>query len=638
MARIGVRSRPRILGVLGVVILGGGMLLGWFLWRGMGRVSPLQPGLIAYDAHDWPTAERAARGQLKIHRDDAEAQRLLARSLFRQGRDQTALAIQTRLPNNLLTAEDYFLRGQALVRLGQKEHGILAWRQALGKDLHHVETLVALEQVFFRLDLLNEAARAARNLATQPGWEARADLMLGRVHAEQSDPAGAAEALQRALARPDEWHGAERPDRVGKQLARFLLRTGRPDPARDAIHQIAGWADDPEACWLLSRCDLQTGLATSAAILTQAHSYREAHPLEPEPAPFVGEAQCRKCHPTNFQAQHHSRHARTFVRKEQVPSLSLPDRPIADPGNPAVTHVFSRSGDHLEVQTRVADHTLQTIVDYAFGSGDRGLTLVGHDRGDRPFEYRLSHYADPVGWDVTSGQPVHTDQPVLYQGMRITADAVRRCLVCHTTHAHAIVTGSGPESADAAIGCERCHGPAGHHLTALKANRADDMAIARPTLADASAIVAMCSQCHSPRDPDLPMSPGAAESVRFQGTTFTWSRCYTESRNTLDCVTCHNPHHDVETAPGSYEARCLDCHSADDPTTRRPDGTPTPTRPRRSQHRSAAPCPVQPDKGCIACHMPRVQIPMAHTGFTDHFIRVHRDGGPSASASQRSAP
>ena len=349
MAQIRVRTRRRVTGVLGVVILGSGLFLGWSSWRRMGQVNPLQPGLLAYDARDWPTAEKIARGQLKIRRDDAEAQRLLARSLFRQGRDQTALTIQTRLADNLLTAEDYFLRGQALVRLGRKEHGILVWRQALGKDAHHVETLVALEQVFFRLDLLNEAARAAENLATQPGWEARADLMLGRALAEQSDPTGAAEALQRALARPDQWHGADRPDRVGKQLARFLLRTGQPDHARDALHQVAGWADDPEACWLLSRCDLQKGLATRAAISTQAHSYREAHPLEPEPAPFVGETECRKCHKTNFQAQHHSRHARTFVRQGQVPSLSFPDRPIADPGNPAVTHVFSRNGDHLEV-------------------------------------------------------------------------------------------------------------------------------------------------------------------------------------------------------------------------------------------------------------------------------------------------
>src|SRR5262249_54967686 len=153
-------------------------------------------------------------------------------------------------------------------------------------------------------------------------------------------------------------------------------------------------------------------------------------------------------------------------------------------------------------------------------SGDRGLTLVGHDPKGRPFEFRLSRYSGPVGWDVTSGQPRDIDQPERFQGMRITEDAVRRCLVCHTTNAHSIITDLGPESADAAIGCERCHGPGGHHVKAMEAH-ADDLAIARPTLADAPSIVALCSQCHSPRDPELPMTLGTAESVRFQGVTFT---------------------------------------------------------------------------------------------------------------------
>jgi hypothetical protein len=50
-------------GVLGVAILGGGMLLGWSLWCGVGRSGPLQPGRDAHAAHDWPTAEKATRAQ-----------------------------------------------------------------------------------------------------------------------------------------------------------------------------------------------------------------------------------------------------------------------------------------------------------------------------------------------------------------------------------------------------------------------------------------------------------------------------------------------------------------------------------------------------------------------------------------------
>ena len=39
----------------------------------------------------------------------------------------------------------------------------------------------------------------------------------------------------------------------------------------------------------------------------------------------------------------------------------------------------------------------------------------------------------------------------------------------------------------------------------------------------------------------------------------------------------------------------------------------------------SAPCPVQPTRGCIACHMPRREAMMAHSTFTDHFIRIHRE-------------
>ncbi len=625
------RSRRRWIALVLLVIVAGSAL-GWWSWRRGGRVAPLGAGDAAYDARDWPAAEKAARHRLRTHRDDREAQRLLARALIRQGRDQAGLPIQLRLPDTILSAEDFFLRGQAAVRLGRKELGILAWRQALGKDNDHVETLVALEEIFVRLDLLDEAARVAERLAKRPGWEARGSLMLGRIRADQSDPAGAADALRAALSRPDEWQGSE--DRAGvvRQYARLLLRTGRPGPAREALADLArDGTGDPETCWLLSRCDLQEGKTSAGPITASARVYREQHPLAPEPAPFVGEAGCRECHQAIFRSQHHSRHARTFYRKDQLGKVELPSSPVADPDSAAVSHAFERGGADVSVRTRVGDRVFRTIVDYAFGSGDRGLTLVGHDADGRPYEFRLSRYSDPNGWDVTSGQPRGTGQAELYQGMRITGDAVRRCLVCHTTNPRAIVTRSGLEASDAAIGCERCHGPAGNHLLALKAH-ADDPAIARPRLATGAALVGLCAQCHSPRDPELPMIPGSAESVRFQGTTLTWSRCYLESQQTLGCVNCHDPHKDVETGTAWYEARCLDCHSGEGSKPQLEAGA---RRPSRPSHAMASPCPVQSERGCIGCHMPRVRIPMAHTSFTDHYIRVHRGGASEPAAARR---
>src|SRR5262249_13251981 len=92
--------------------------------------------------------------------------------------------------------------------------------------------------------------------------------------------------------------------------------------------------------------------------------------------------------------------------------------------------------------------------------------------------------------------------------------------------------------------------------------------------------------------------PGA---IRFQATTLTWSRCYTQSRDTLDCLTCHDPHRNAQTSPAFYESKCLDCH-----------GPQAPTR-----------CPVNPRRDCIGCHMPTIRGAVPHAMFTDHDIRIH---------------
>ena len=262
----------------------------------------------------------------------------------------------------------------------------------------------------------------------------------------------------------------------------------------------------------------------------------------------------------------------------------------------------------------------QTIVDYAFGSGDRGLTLVGHDRENHPFEYRLSHYPAPVGWDVTSGQPTHIEQPARYQGTRITADAVRRCLMCHTTNPYAITTGSGPESADVAIGCERCHGPAGHHIKALAAGartrRSPDPRLRtdpRSSVCAASATAPRSGTFRCPRvgsSPSAfraPPSPGAVAMSRA-GTRWTASPATTR-------IATSRPRR-IGTRPGASIAIR--------PPSPRPNA---PCRPGHPQPVTRASCPVQPERGCIGCHMPRIEIPTAHTAFTDHFIRVHRELG-----------
>ena len=160
------------------------------------------------------------------------------------------------------------------------------------------------------------------------------------------------------------------------------------------------------------------------------------------------------------------------------------------------------------------------------------MTLVGRDEAGRSREFRLSRYADGAGWDVTTGHPRQPPPGEGHLGRLLTDDDVRNCLLCHTTAARPAGGRAGPEAADRGIGCESCHGPGGNHLQAV-ASHVLLPAIARPRLATAAQVVALCGRCHGP----LGKTVTAADpfAVRFPAVGLTWSRCYTESGGALDC-------------------------------------------------------------------------------------------------------
>lgn len=633
MARNRGMNRRVVVGLaLAVVLLG--VSAGGFWWGREPRPGGLDLGLSAYAREDYAQSEKSAREWLKTHPDDLTAVRLLIRSLYRLGRDDQANVFLKRLSDDQLEADDFFLLGSAYVHQGDPQSAILVWRRALGRDQGHVETLTALHGAMTRLDLLSEAARAARSLAALPGSRCRGSLLLARTLITQGDYAAARDALRIALERPDDWTDLSPVDDVRRLLARQLLRTGDPDGARRILLEIAASRALPETGWLLARCDVAQAKPSDPALAAASRSYREAHPTEHEPAPYLGEASCVKCHADIAHVQQKSRHARTFPREGELGRIPFSKTPMPDPGNPQVTHAYLRKDGALVEKTTVQDQVFETVVDYAFGSGDRGLTLVGKSADHKFRELRMSYYAPPIGWDVTSGHPVQADLPAdLYPGMPLTIDAVWRCLVCHATHPQSVLAHEGPEARDRAIGCEQCHGPAGHHPTAV-ANHDPDLALARLTATDGAAIVAICASCHAPRSQDLRLSPGSPDSVRFQGTTLTWSRCYSESSGALDCVTCHNPHQDVETQASWYESRCLTCHAA-------PPGEKASRPGATDDHPANRSCPVSPTSGCVSCHMPKVKTTMAHAAFTDHFIRARKpeaDQAPNEHARAASRP
>jgi tetratricopeptide (TPR) repeat protein len=607
-------------------------------WHRQSR-EPLTVGERAYDRRDWEGAARSAREVLKARPGDPAALRLLARSSVQLGRDDAAIAIYTRrLETKGFQAEDYLLMGVVLKRQGKNDAAMLAWNQALETEPVPARVLGDLADLFYEEAVVNEApealkphpldaaARAAERLGRLPGGETRGDMMLGIVRGDSLDFTGAAAAFRRMLDRdPNMAASHTNPVKLRKLLARTFLRVGRPEEARPHLRSILAGGPDAEASWLLSRVFLQRGaIAEAQEALARAGPYRRDHPLEDEPGLHVGEARCQTCHAAIFRDSLANRHTQTFHGGPQLRGLPRPDRPLADPADARVTHVIKEVDGALWEETRVGDAVLRSLVEYAFGTSERYLTMVSHDGRDHYRMARLSYYhtADGQGWDRTFLAAADPTRAEDFQGEPIGARAgVASCLDCHTTFPRAGRERTGPEAADRAIGCERCHGPGGNHVAAVAAGFSDP-AIVNPASASPGAVTReRCNKCHilDPRyrqgDREKP------DWVRSQGAGWAWSRCNTESGGALGCVTCHDPHKGVRaTTTAQYEAKCLACHSA---TAAPPDGGPATAAGRSTKPRPRA-CSVDAAKGCIKCHMPGVRMDSSHREFIDHHIRISR--------------
>ena len=202
------------------------------------------------------------------------------------------------------------------------------------------------------------------------------------------------------------------------------------------------------------------------------------------------------------------------------------------------------------------------------------------------------------------------------------ADGVFKCLFCHATNPRAVLEQSGPESLDRAIGCEHCHGPGGDHIKAILA-KFPDPAIINPAEAPAEGRLRLCGQCHSHhQESSLPRTDPFW--IRFEGTTLPWSRCYTESDGSMDCMTCHDPHHDNDRSEAHYTARCLTCHASSPPAEAKESRGKSTTRSDRAVRPT---CPINSTKGCVGCHMP----PFRECAASCH---LHRSLHPGASRRQ----
>ena len=262
-------------------------------------------------------------------------------------------------------------------------------------------------------------------------------------------------------------------------------------------------------------------------------------------------------------------------------------------------------------------------VDLSIGSGRRGRSYAFLS-GNRYFQSPISWYTGKERWDMSPGYV--PDRPPRFDRL-----LTEECLLCHVGRLN---PGSAPNTwdekepiAEAAIGCERCHGPGASHVDRYRNAAAFQGidAIVNPGKLDPVRRDAVCHQCHLQASKTIPRYGRTSHDFRpgdrlcdvwvvlkgsiddrkslTQSGQMVSSRCYQESVGKLGCISCHNPHGLPKGDPAAhFDAKCAKCHGA-------------------SHGECSLSITVRNDRTCIGCHMPRFPLTdVPHTALTDHRI------------------
>ena len=322
---------------------------------------------------------------------------------------------------------------------------------------------------------------------------------------------------------------------------------------------------------------------------------------------YSGAQACRACHVDIYRQQEQSNHARSLRPASEVAqfSASMPIEKV-DPVSQAKLRIEWNGEGRVRLKSRRGEERASLMLDWAFGSGVKGITPVGRNDEGTFVESRLTWYASARSFDLTTGATQYERRTAEESlGRRLSNQEIAECFGCHTTGYDK--QREAPARKEMGVRCERCHGPGLQHIRAAAAGSAGK-SIFRPGRLEPFAQVQMCGACHGrpPQDNDfdaIQYVETTLKTVRFPSQRLVLSRCFNESMEGLKCTTCHDPHTNAAANRESYDRSCLSCHD-------------------REGKSEGSKCPVG-GSDCASCHMPRERV-MSHSLFTDHWIRVGR--------------
>jgi hypothetical protein len=326
---------------------------------------------------------------------------------------------------------------------------------------------------------------------------------------------------------------------------------------------------------------------------------------------FVGSQACAKCHAGIAAEQKESAMARTATRAADAQWLRANS---LDYNLGPFTYKASISSDTASYSVTDQERSISGPLSWAFGI--RMGQSYFFDHNGHAYLVPLTYYPEPKIFTFTVDQP-HTAPASLEKavGRPLTDAEVRGCFDCHTTES--TINGKfDPEHAVPGVTCEACHGPGANHIAAARAGLAEQgtTMILNPRQFSPVQSVDFCGSCHRTWWDVTLARDGGLRSLRFPPYRIENSKCWGSGDARLTCIACHDPHKPLTREASFYDQRCLACHLF------RAGDKPVADHPGRG-------CPTA-NKDCVSCHMPQYKVTDIPVKFTDHQIRIVREGEP----------
>jgi len=368
-------------------------------------------------------------------------------------------------------------------------------------------------------------------------------------------------------------------------------------------------------------------------------------------ARYVGMSQCKLCHQDIYNSYIETGMGKSFdhASKQKSAAKYSEHTVIYDKFKDFYYHPFWKKDSLFIMEFRLQgkDTVYKRIekVDYIVGSGHHTNSHITSSNGYL-HQMPMTFYTQKQKWDFPPGFENGFNT-------RFSRKIGLECMSCHNSLPDFVEGSENKFNAlPEGVNCERCHGPGSIHVqqrstgTKIDTSKYIDYSIVNPAKLPIDRQFDVCQRCHLQGNTVLKegksffdFKPGMKLSDYM--TTFLpryknadnefimashadrlkQSKCFIKSfnpetdkkslkpyKNSLTCVTCHNPHLSVKvTGKEIFNTACKNCHS---PST------------KNNLCSEKEEVRAKLNDNCVSCHMPNSgSIDIPHVSVHDHYIR-----------------